>query len=145
MIVPVSPWKSVGNCGDMLATCRHKRHVLVISGQHTNSADTDHHISCAVSQFGVVVFMISVVVMTNHNISSISRPHPFLMWWHMHAIHSSQTACSSGWIGWCWSYASRKRWERSTCKNSFIIWSDVQHNTRLMRPYIVRRYGEEMS
>ena len=45
----------VGNVDDMLDTCRHEIHVLVILDRHANSANTDHHISCVVSQFGVVV------------------------------------------------------------------------------------------
>ena len=139
---------SVDNVGDMSATCRHERHDSVISGRHANSANTDHQISHVVSQFSVVVCTTSVVVLTNHKWPVISRPLPFLMWWHMHAIHSSQTACSPGWMGWSWSYASRKRWECSTCKNYFIVWLSliyVQHNTRPIRPYTVRRHGEDMS
>ena len=138
----------------MLATCCHERHVLVISGQHDNSADTDHQISRVVSKFGVVVFTKYVVVLTNHKWPVISSPHPLLMWWNTHAIHIPQTSCSPVWINWSWSCAWRTRWEGSTCKNYFIIWlyklyakigSYVQHNTGPIRPYIVRRNGEDIS
>ena len=144
-ILPVLCSVLVGNVGDMSATCRHEIHVLVILGQHANSADTNHQISSVASKFSVVVCTTSAVVMTNHNIPEVYCPHPFLMWWHTHAIHSSQTACLPGWIGWSWSCASRKRWELSTWKNYFIILSDVQNNTRPIRPHIVRRHGEDLS
>ena len=70
----------VVNVGDMLATCCHKIHVLVILGRYANYSDTDHHISRVVSQFGVVVCTKSVVVLTNHNRPAISCPHPLLVW-----------------------------------------------------------------
>ena len=80
-----------GNVGNMSATCRHKRHVSVISGQHDNSADTDHHISRVVSKFDVLVCTISVFVLKNHNRTSIYRPHLFLMWWHTHNSHPANS------------------------------------------------------
>ena len=56
----------VDNVGDMSATCHHGRHVSVISGRQSNSADTDHQISRVVSQFGVVVCTTYVVLLTDH-------------------------------------------------------------------------------
>ena len=106
----------VGNIGGMSAECRHKRHVSVIWGRHDNSANTGHQISCVISQFGVVVCTEYIVVLTNHKWPVISRPYPFLTWWHTHAIHSSQPACPPGWISWNWSCTSSKRRERSTYK-----------------------------
>ena len=64
-ILPVLCSVLVGNVGDMSATYRHERHVLVISGQHANSANTNHQISRVVSQFVVVVCTTSVVFLTN--------------------------------------------------------------------------------
>ena len=98
----------VDNVNNMSETCFHKRHVLVISGRHAYSANNNYQISRVVSKFGVMVWTTSVVIMTNHKWPVISHPPPFLIWWYTHAIHSSQTACSPGWIGWSWSCVSRK-------------------------------------